>query len=240
MAARIATLRVNTPEADRAAAELAAQGVPLEKICARFDPLISPQTAKAAIARGRHALDQERPKPVLPTPQTALKPQQPAFMAAVEPPAPAPAPVAAPEPEPQAKPQPQAKQETKPKATIPLEAEELLAWAETDGTARTRTLASRTRVALAELGAIHAKHAETSEMRRFVATLEKNLAEAKAQLRRLQNATPSAAATPAIVSAGGASTSQIRAWARSNGHDVPDLGRLPAPVIDAYQAAHAA
>lgn len=234
MAAPVPALRVNTPEADREAAVLAATGMPLERICALFDPLISPHTARAAIARGRHQLDQERPKPV-PSPQTALKPQPPAFMAAEEPSAPAAAPATASEPEPQAMPQPKAKQDPKPKATVPLEVDELLAWAEKDGTARARTLSSRVRIQLVELGEIHAKHAETAEMRRFVATLEKNLAEAKAQLRRLQNATPSTGASTAA-----ASTSEIRAWARANGHEVPDRGRVPGPVADAYRAAHAA
>lgn len=30
----------------------------------------------------------------------------------------------------------------------------------------------------------------------------------------------------------------IRAWARSNGHNVKDRGRIPATVIDAFNAAH--
>lgn len=33
-------------------------------------------------------------------------------------------------------------------------------------------------------------------------------------------------------------TSAVRAWARSNGYDVADRGRLPADVTDAYVAAH--
>lgn len=31
----------------------------------------------------------------------------------------------------------------------------------------------------------------------------------------------------------------VRAWARSNGHDVPDRGRLPEGVLEAYGRAHA-
>ena len=30
----------------------------------------------------------------------------------------------------------------------------------------------------------------------------------------------------------------VREWARSNGHDVPERGRIPATVQDAYAAAH--
>lgn len=36
----------------------------------------------------------------------------------------------------------------------------------------------------------------------------------------------------------GASAREIRDWARSNGHDVPDRGRIPADVRAAFEAAH--
>lgn len=38
--------------------------------------------------------------------------------------------------------------------------------------------------------------------------------------------------------AGGPSASEIRAWARANGWDVPDRGRVSAEVRSAYAAAH--
>lgn len=195
------------------------------------------------------------------------RPQPPALMAAVELPAPEPvaAPpvvpgavsVADPEPEPETRPEPQPTATTtatqapkpKPKVSIPLEVDELLDWADKEGPARAQTLASRTRVALAELGAIHAKHTETSDARKAVAALEKQLADAKAELRRLtaakqdastqteqdETTAPAEAAHPLA-----ASTSEIRAWARQNGHDVSDRGRLAPAVIGAYQAAHTA
>jgi hypothetical protein len=31
---------------------------------------------------------------------------------------------------------------------------------------------------------------------------------------------------------------QIREWARNNGHEISDRGRIPAAVVDAYNAAH--
>lgn len=31
---------------------------------------------------------------------------------------------------------------------------------------------------------------------------------------------------------------QVREWARSNGHEVSDRGRIPAAVLEAYDAAH--
>lgn len=36
----------------------------------------------------------------------------------------------------------------------------------------------------------------------------------------------------------GPSAKDVREWARENGHDVPDRGRIPAEVRDAYDAAH--
>jgi hypothetical protein len=38
--------------------------------------------------------------------------------------------------------------------------------------------------------------------------------------------------------AGGPSAKEIRDWARANGHDVPDRGRVSAEVREAYDAAH--
>ena len=39
-------------------------------------------------------------------------------------------------------------------------------------------------------------------------------------------------------SSGGPSASEIRAWARENGWDVPERGRVSAEVREAYAAAH--
>lgn len=36
----------------------------------------------------------------------------------------------------------------------------------------------------------------------------------------------------------GSDAKDIRAWARDKGHDVPDRGRIPADVRDAYEAAN--
>jgi hypothetical protein len=36
----------------------------------------------------------------------------------------------------------------------------------------------------------------------------------------------------------GASAREIRDWARSNGHQVPDRGRIPSDVREAFEAAH--
>ncbi|WEG07793.1 Lsr2 family protein [Microbacterium horticulturae] len=39
-------------------------------------------------------------------------------------------------------------------------------------------------------------------------------------------------------SAGRRDLAAVRAWARDNGHQVSDRGRIPATVLDAYDAAH--
>ena len=36
----------------------------------------------------------------------------------------------------------------------------------------------------------------------------------------------------------GPSPKEVREWARENGHEVPDRGRIPQEVRDAYDAAH--
>jgi hypothetical protein len=39
-------------------------------------------------------------------------------------------------------------------------------------------------------------------------------------------------------SAGGHSAKEIREWARANGHKVPERGRIPSDVREAFEAAH--
>jgi hypothetical protein len=45
-------------------------------------------------------------------------------------------------------------------------------------------------------------------------------------------------AAKSTAAAGGPAPSEIRAWARSNGFDVPERGRVSAEVREAYAAAH--
>ena len=42
----------------------------------------------------------------------------------------------------------------------------------------------------------------------------------------------------AAASATGASAADVREWARENGHSVPDRGRIPAEIREAYDAVH--
>lgn len=48
---------------------------------------------------------------------------------------------------------------------------------------------------------------------------------------------PGRSAAPAAAN-GTASAKEIREWARSNGYDVPERGRIPSDVREAYAAAH--
>lgn len=62
--------------------------------------------------------------------------------------------------------------------------------------------------------------------------------------RRASRATPARVAAPGGRPARGSAridreqTQAIREWARKNGHAVSDRGRIPAAVVEAYEAAH--
>ncbi len=43
---------------------------------------------------------------------------------------------------------------------------------------------------------------------------------------------------PAAGNANGPSAADVRIWARENGYTVPDRGRIPADIREAYDAAH--
>lgn len=47
-----------------------------------------------------------------------------------------------------------------------------------------------------------------------------------------------ARSTAKKASAGGSSAAEVRAWAQSNGYKVPDRGRIPADVREAFDAAN--
>jgi hypothetical protein len=74
------TLIAGTPEADLEAARLERDGKSVSQIAARFDPMLSPGAVKTAIARGRHQLNQQAPKPsplVRPAPQSSPSASEP-------------------------------------------------------------------------------------------------------------------------------------------------------------------
>ena len=46
------------------------------------------------------------------------------------------------------------------------------------------------------------------------------------------------ASTAAAAATNGSSAREIREWARSNGHEVPERGRIPADIRDAFESAN--
>jgi hypothetical protein len=60
----------------------------------------------------------------------------------------------------------------------------------------------------------------------------------RAAIGALTPRSPSAKRSSPVVASNGASSAQVRAWARKNGCQVADKGRIPAHVLAAYQQAH--
>lgn len=56
--------------------------------------------------------------------------------------------------------------------------------------------------------------------------------------RKVPSSTRRSPARRSAASSGGTSAAEIREWARSNGHEVPERGRIPAEIRDAYEAAN--
>ncbi|MGW6563303.1 Lsr2 family DNA-binding protein [Streptomyces hydrogenans] len=93
----------------------------------------------------------------------------------------------------------------------------------------------------------HTWHTHDGNLTSFLVTLLSGHAHPPVFPRDLLNrgafftpAPPAAPATPPTASAGGSSTSTaaIREWARAQGYDVPDHGRIPAALIQAWEQAH--
>jgi hypothetical protein len=70
----------------------------------------------------------------------------------------------------------------------------------------------------------------------FVAAGRKSGGASAAAGRRTQKMTASSGARPQPLDR--EQTAAIRAWARQNGHQVSDRGRISKTVVDAFQAAH--
>ncbi|MFC5011910.1 histone-like nucleoid-structuring protein Lsr2 [Nocardioides plantarum] len=69
------------------------------------------------------------------------------------------------------------------------------------------------------------------EAEKFYNSLEKYLSVAT-------KVTKSSTGKKKAPSGSGPSAAEVRAWAQSNGHDVPERGRIPAAVREAYDAVH--
>jgi len=70
------------------------------------------------------------------------------------------------------------------------------------------------------------------------ARLRDALAEFVGHARKVGSASRRGRRSSGSAAAGGPSAREIRDWARSNGFDVPDRGRVSAEVREAFDAAH--
>ncbi|MFG3418725.1 histone-like nucleoid-structuring protein Lsr2 [Micromonospora sp. NPDC048063] len=124
---------------------------------------------------------------------------------------------------------------------------DLLAAAQVSPHQRTRSLGAKV-AALAEdlrtrLTEERREAAAAEAAARARAEAERQVKELEARLAKARAALLAAGGKPARAAAAGKTTSEIpakvvRAWARENDIEVPPLGRIPGPVMDAYLAAH--
>lgn len=70
------------------------------------------------------------------------------------------------------------------------------------------------------------------------AELREALAGYVGHARKVTGAKRAGGARKASSGGGGVDTKAVREWARDNGHQVSERGRVPASVIEAYQAAN--
>ncbi|MDP9777991.1 hypothetical protein J2S58_001614 [Nakamurella flavida] len=95
-----------------------------------------------------------------------------------------------------------------------------------DGTAYEIDLNDANAQRLREALGVYVEHARRVDGRRAAAP------------RARARAARGGSAKPARTAPDREQTAAIREWARSNGHEVSERGRLSAAVIEAYQAAH--
>ena len=95
-----------------------------------------------------------------------------------------------------------------------------------DGTAYEIDLTEANAQKLRDALGVYVAHARRADGRRTAAP------------RTRTRAAKSGGAKPARTAPDREQTAAIREWARSNGHEVSERGRLSAAVIEAYQAAH--
>lgn len=93
---------------------------------------------------------------------------------------------------------------------------------------RIQNAAKRAEDAVQSVRDLMAEDAGKAEARERVARLERELRDAKAALRKPTSARPAVDAKA------------VRAWAKDNGVDCPAVGRVPAPVVEAFHAARKA
>ncbi|WP_435601293.1 Lsr2 family DNA-binding protein [Streptomyces sp. C10-9-1] len=113
----------------------------------------------------------------------------------------------------------------------PPSTETLLTWAARHVDPKLQRLGAETRTALDTLRTRHAADAELSAIAKEKEQLEARLTQLRAREGELTPRPTSRSKTrdhdPRVV----------RAWARAAGHTVPDLGRVPKAIVDAWREA---
>jgi hypothetical protein len=94
---------------------------------------------------------------------------------------------------------------------------------------------------LAELTQLREQHAATDVLRKTIAVLERQLANARTELRQMTTSKSAQQKSDAEApSHAGPKPAAIRAWARENGYEVGGGGLIPKAIVQAYERAHAA
>lgn len=149
---------------------------------------------------------------------------------------PVPAAVAAPTPVRAAAPVPPAPRSKPSNESDLMDTEELLQWGADAGIHRAGMLAERIRTATGELRAMHKRRGLVTEKKAKIAALEAQLAKARGELALISSG-KSASKPGAKTPQRNGEAAQIRAWARENGYDVADLGKIAQPIVEAYHRA---
>ncbi|MFG3154253.1 hypothetical protein ACGF7W_19665 [Streptomyces sp. NPDC048219] len=113
----------------------------------------------------------------------------------------------------------------------PLPVGQLLKWGDEHPDSDVRDQAARARLALTGLRRRHASDQELTAIADERAQLEKRLAEIQA--REAELAPPKAKKRKPV----DYPAATVRAWAKQAGHDCPAVGRVPKPVVEAWQRA---
>lgn len=126
---------------------------------------------------------------------------------------------------------------TQPAASVAEDAEKLpvgalLAWGDTHEDSEIQDQATRARIALAGLRKRYASDQELSALVSEEEELEKRLEELRARKGELVPSKPRRRVLALDYDA-----ATVRAWAKLNGVECNDRGRVPGPVVDAWRAA---
>lgn len=114
-----------------------------------------------------------------------------------------------------------------PQTTETLPVGKLLAWGDHHPDKGIQAHAALVRASLAELRARHQADKELEAITAEAEDLEKRLAEIRQRQAQLQ---PKRTRTRRDYD-----TAEVRAWARANGHTVPDRGQIPKKVLQAWR-----